>query len=74
MTHTLVYIGDNYYRESGTIMSPIYEIDLEGKLHRSDWGFCLMMLRQGDEILIRQASAREIQWAQEELKHINEES
>ena len=72
MIHTIVYIGDNYCRESGTVMSPIYEV-IEGKLNRSDWGFCRMILHHGDEILIRQASHSEKQWAQEELKRIKEE-
>lgn len=51
----LVYIGDHFYGESGTMMSPIYTED--GK--RYDWGFVQVALRNGDEISIRQATQAE---------------
>ena len=51
----LIYIGDHFYRESGSMMSPIYTED--GK--RYDWGFVQVALRNGDEISIRQATQSE---------------
>lgn len=48
---TLYYIGDNFYSESGTMMSSIYHSTGE----RSDWGDVQCMLRDGMELEIVQA-------------------
>jgi len=52
---SLIYIGDHFYMESGTAMSPIYTEDGE----RSDWGFVQVALRDGAEVHIRQATEAE---------------
>lgn len=54
-TIRLVYIGDHFYYESGTMMSPIYHESGE----RSDWGKVSCYLRDGDEVHIRQAAQSE---------------
>ena len=52
---SLVYIGDHFYGESGTMMSPIYTED--GR--RYDWGFVQVALSNGGSISIRQATPQE---------------
>lgn len=51
----LIYIGDHFYTESGTMMSPIYAEDG----CRSDWGKVQIALERGDEVHIRQATDAE---------------
>ena len=63
----LIYIGDRFYRESGTMMSPIYTED--GM--RYDWGLVQTALRNGIDVLIRQATQAEkdhYQFKLDELK------
>jgi len=59
----LVYIGDGCYLPSGTRMSSIYHED--GR--RCDYGFMQCMLKNGDEIHIRQATDDELLVYQQEL-------
>lgn len=55
----VVYIGDNFYRDSGTMMSPIYK--KEGKKYmRFDWGFLQIALSKGENVKIRQATRKEM--------------
>lgn len=63
MIRNMIFIGSDFYEKSGTIMSPIYEIDREGNIFRSDWGFVQTHLSNGDDIHIRQATENEMQWA-----------
>jgi hypothetical protein len=56
METKLFYIGDHFYMQSGTMMSPIYE---EGTNNRYDWGFVSRDLRAGKSITIRQGTATE---------------
>lgn len=51
----LIYIGPEFYFESGTIMSSLYEI--EG--NRQDWGFVQVALRKGESVHIRPATEEE---------------
>lgn len=51
----LIYIGDHFYHESGTMMSSIYGEDGT----RSDWGKVQVALRAGQPIEIRQATQQE---------------
>ena len=62
----LIYIGNHFYLESGTIMSPIYTED--GM--RFDWGKVQVALRQGDSIEIRQATSQERDIYEEKLSEI----
>lgn len=63
---TLVYIGDHFYSESGTVMSPIYTEDGE----RSDWGFVQCALRDGASVEIRQATEQERDFYEARLSEI----
>jgi len=67
----LIYIGDEFYSKSNTMMSPIYKIEQNGSLSRSDWGFVQVALRNGDDIHIRQATDTEIRWAYKQLHAIS---
>lgn len=62
----LIYIGENFYSESGTIMSSIYSKD--GK--RWDWGFVQIALSKGVSIHIRPATKDEIKPYEERLAKI----
>lgn len=53
----LIYIGDHFYMQSGTAMSPIYTEDGQ----RSDWGFVSIALRNGEDVYIRQATPKELE-------------
>ena len=52
----LIFIGNHFYLESGTMMSSIY--DIEGR--RQDWGFVQRALRSGESVHIRPASTTEL--------------
>ena len=60
----LFFIGDHFYRDSGTMMSPIYEV---GTKYRSDWGKVQIALGNGEEVHIRQATSEEMAWANNKL-------
>jgi len=51
-----VYIGDEFYSASGSMMSSVYLNDGS----RYDWGFMQRDLREGSEVLIRQATQEEM--------------
>jgi len=59
----LIYIGDEFYDKSGTIMSPLYEETGE----RSDWGFVNVALRKGKTVIIRPANNQELSNANKAL-------
>ena len=54
-TMELIFIGDHFYMESGTMMSSIY--DISG--NRQDWGFVQCALRKGESVHIRPATDAE---------------
>jgi len=62
----LIYIGDEFYSKSGTVMSSIYTEDGE----RYDWGFVQIALRNGEDIHIRQANNIEMQFYNKKLQNI----
>jgi hypothetical protein len=53
----LIFIGLEYYIESGTSMSPIYH---EGTWMRSDWGKAEIALGKGETVTIRPATTDEL--------------
>jgi len=53
----LIYIGENFYRKSSTIMSSIY--DVEG--FRQDWGKVQIALQNGQSVHIRPATKKEME-------------
>jgi|CZCB01.1.fsa_nt_gi hypothetical protein len=60
MTVNLFYIGDNFYWETKTSMSPIYECNT---FARYDWGFVQRDLKEGKTVIIRPANEQEMMWA-----------
>jgi hypothetical protein len=56
METKLIYIGDNFYLESGTNMSSIYTEDGA----RYDWGFVSRDLKDGKTVTIRPATTNEL--------------
>ena len=65
-TTVLYYIGDNFYMESSTIMSPIYHENGA----RSDWGKVQIMLAEGKDVHIRQATDAEMLKAYKQLDEL----
>lgn len=61
----LFYIGDSFYRNSGSVMSSIYVRDT---LERYDWGKVGIALRNGKKIVIEPATDAEKLWAYERLE------
>lgn len=68
-TLNLIYIGDHFYFESGTAMSPIYTEDG----YRSGWGQVGSALKQGREVHIRQATQAERDHYEAHLSRMNRE-
>jgi len=70
----LIYIGERFYQESGTSMSPLVRIDtgIEGQAvgTRFDWGDATIALQQGADIYIRPATAQELRDAEAHLRRI----
>jgi len=54
----LVYTGDHFYKESGSLMSPLYKENGE----RYDYGFLQRDLANGCEVTIRQCLPRELEY------------
>ena len=65
----LIYIGDSFYHESGTIMSPIYCV-AQRAWQRWDWGKVSIALDEGQQVTIKPATEREIEHACKILKDI----
>lgn len=63
-----IYIGDKFYRESGTSMSSIY---LEDGL-RYDYGFMKRDLAKGETVQIRPATAQELLHYQRKLDELTQ--
>ena len=66
----LIYIGEHFYLNSGSMMSPIY--DVQGK--RQDWGKIQIALAAGQSVHIRQATRKELSYYTEKLMEILENS
>jgi hypothetical protein len=62
----LIFIGDRFYSESGTVMSSLYTKDGT----RYDWGFVNRDLRSGRTVNIRPATAAELRSAERNLAQI----
>ena len=62
----LIYIGDHFYAESGTMMSSIYTED--GR--RTDWGFVQCALRDGQIVNIRPATQIELDGYEAKLSRL----
>lgn len=64
-TINLFFIGDRFYEESRSMMSPIYVKETK---ERYDWGFVNIALREGHTINIKPATRAEMKWAEDKLK------
>lgn len=60
MTINLFYIGEDFYWETCTMMSSLYECNTHS---RYDWGFVQRDIRNGATVNIRPADAVEMMWA-----------
>ena len=58
MKRNIIYIGEDFYFETGTMMSCIYEKTSEG-YERFDWGFMERAVRHGDTVVLRPATGEE---------------
>ena len=65
----LVYIGEHYYKDSRSVMSPIYRITDEG-YERYDYGFLQIALRDGEGFCIRQATPKEQEMFKNKLEEV----
>jgi len=63
----LLYIGNEFYYKSRTIMSSVYT--LNGK--RSDWGKIQIALEEGEEVHIRPATPNELRHYEKKLAESN---
>jgi hypothetical protein len=66
---TLVYIGENFYRESGTRMGNFLEITENG-YERGATGDVEIYVMRGYEVHVRPATAKEMAYAVQELRRI----
>jgi hypothetical protein len=70
---TAVYIGEDFYHKSGTIMSSLYKILPKSdplQYIRTDWGYVQVALRQGEEVHIRPATEDELKYFEIELEEL----
>ena len=67
MERKIVYIGNEFYSKSGTVMSSIYEI-INKEYYRTDWGKVQIALGNGCKISIRPATKSEMKRFNKELK------
>jgi len=65
-----IFIGNDFYRKSNTIMSSVYEIK-NGVLKRTDWGLIQTALEKGQTVNVRPANNDEMFWAYKKLAEIN---
>jgi hypothetical protein len=64
-TLSLYYIGDEFYRNSDSMMSSIYEVRTHKRYH---WGFVTTALSSGIKVSIRPATKKEMKRARKLLK------
>lgn len=62
----IVFIGNEFYYESGTMMSCVYE-KTNDKYKRTDWGFIQIALEEGYDINMRPATEEEMKMFKEKL-------
>ena len=58
------YFGDKYYEKSGTRMGVLYTEHGQ----RYDWGFLQRDVAKGEEVIIKKATAKMIEWADSQLQ------
>jgi len=55
----IVFIGQDFYTKSKTMMSPVYEKMPDGTFKRYDFGFMMGDLEKGQTVMIRPANGKE---------------
>lgn len=68
-THNLIFIGDEFYDKSCTMMSSVYEKHNK-HYSRSSWAEIGLWLSDGDQIKIRPATASELKYFHKQLEDI----
>lgn len=68
-THNLIFIGDEFYNKSFTMMSSVYK-KYSKHYSRSSWGEISIWLQNGDQIKIRPATASELKYFHKQLEDI----
>jgi len=68
----VIFIGEKFYFESGTIMSSIYELT-DNKYERTDWGKVQINLQKGVCVNIRPANEEELNVFNKQLDIIKDE-
>lgn len=63
----LVIVGEKFYKESQTMMSPVYRRTNPGVYYRYDWGHLHLDMMAGKEIHIRPATQKEMRFFEEKL-------
>lgn len=66
----IVFIGEHFYEESGTLMSPLYERLKNGRWKRYDYGFLRLDLESGKDVKIRQATRSELRSFEDKLNEM----
>ena len=70
-TVTLIhYGGRDFYRESGTVLSSITHTDFS----RTDYGKLQIMLEEGRDVLIRQATPEEMEHMTRLLERVKQDN
>ena len=67
-----VFIGDEFYDRSKTMMSPIYKIVADGYV-KTDWGKVNVCLRAGESVAIRPATTLEKELFMAELDKLTKQ-
>ena len=70
MRREIVYIGRDFYMDSGTVMSCIYEKKQDGSYERFDWGFTEIALENGEVLMMRPATDNEKRFFEEKLEKV----
>lgn len=63
-----IYIGQEFYYKSGTMMSSVYRSTTHGCFERTDWGFIGIALQNGEEVHIVPATKDQLKMFEAELK------
>jgi len=75
-TIDLVFIGEDFYVKSHTLISSIYRQEKDGRLTRFDWGFLQLAIKQagkGTTIHAREATPEELARFEEMLIEIRKD-
>jgi hypothetical protein len=66
-----IFIGDDFYYKSKSMMSSIYKIESKG-YSRTDWGKVNVCLRNGESVHIRPATEQEMELFLKNLNDVEE--